>query len=53
MNKISDEQIAHDLAVAVATAKLLKKNNPSADISLVNDYDDAYPTLLSFVQRTR
>ena len=50
---MTNEQIAHDLAVAVVTAKLSQKSNPSADISLVSDYDNAYHRLLDLVQRTR
>ncbi|WP_334427443.1 MULTISPECIES: hypothetical protein [unclassified Levilactobacillus] len=50
---MTDEQLAHDLAVAVVTAKLEKKSNPNADISVVNDYDMAYRQLLSIVKQTR
>ncbi|MGX6472088.1 hypothetical protein [Pediococcus pentosaceus] len=50
---MTNEQIAHDLAVAVAAAKLNQKSNLSADISLVSDYDNAYRYLLDLVQRTR
>lgn len=50
---LSNEQIAHDLAVAVAAAKLSKMTNPSADITLVREYDDAYRRLISLVERTR
>ena len=50
---MTDEQLAHDLAVAVVTAKLEKKSNPNANISVVNDYDMAYRQLLSIVKQTR
>lgn len=50
---MTDEQLAHDLAVAVVTAKLEKKSNPNADISVVNNYDMAYRQLLSIVKQTR
>ncbi|MBM6585190.1 hypothetical protein [Pediococcus acidilactici] len=50
---MTNEQLAHDLAIAVVTAKLEKKSNPNADVSVVNDYDMAYRQLLSIVNRTR
>ncbi|KEZ14837.1 hypothetical protein Lp90_1021 [Lactiplantibacillus plantarum] len=50
---MTNEQLAHDLAIAVVTAKLEKKSNPNADVSVVNDYDMAYRQLLSIVKQTR
>lgn len=48
---ISNEQIAHDLAIAVAEAKLSKSNNPSANIAVINDYQSAKKTFLNLLNQ--
>ncbi|MCR4913079.1 MAG: hypothetical protein K5983_04965 [Lactobacillus sp.] len=47
----NNEKIAHDLAVAVAAAKLSKSNNPQADIEVINDYQKAKNKFLSLLNQ--
>lgn len=48
---ISNEQLAHDLALSVVTAKLNKQAYPSADIAVIKEYKNAYTRLLSLIKR--
>lgn len=50
---ISNEQIAHDLAIAYAQVQASKKSNLHPDISMIRDYKYAYDNLLDLVKRTR
>ena len=43
---ISKEQIAHDLAIAVVTAKLSKKNYPQSNMQLLTDYESEFNEIL-------
>lgn len=43
---ISKEQIAHDLAIAVVTAKLSKKNYPQSNMQLLTDYNSEFNEIL-------
>lgn len=52
-DKISNEQLAHDLAIAVVSAQLSKESNVSAGISVLSKYEDAYDYMLDLIKRTR
>jgi hypothetical protein len=52
-NNLSNEQIAHDLAVAVVSAKISKKAYISSDISVITAYEDAYSDFLRLLNKTR
>lgn len=53
MSEVSNEQVAHDLAIAVVTAQLAKKSNPSADIHWLNQYESAYREFLHLTKSYR
>lgn len=50
---ISNEQLAHDLAIAVVSAQLAHESNVSASISVISKYEYAYSKLLDLLNRTR
>ena len=52
-NMLSNEQIAHDLAIAFVSAKLSKETYISSDISVITAYEDAYSDLLRLLNKIR
>ena len=52
-NNLSNEQIAHDLAIAFVSAKLSKETYISSDISVITAYEDAYSDFLRLLNKIR
>ena len=52
-NILSNEQIAHDLAIAFVSAKLSKETYISSDISVITAYEDAYSDFLRLLNKIR
>ncbi|ABD99064.1 hypothetical protein [Ligilactobacillus salivarius] len=52
-NMLSNEQIAHDLAIAFVSAKLSKETYISSDISVITAYEDAYSDFLRLLNKIR
>lgn len=52
-NMLSNEQIAHDLAIAFVSAKLSKETYISSDISVITAYEDAYSNFLRLLNKIR
>ncbi|MDE1506695.1 hypothetical protein [Ligilactobacillus salivarius] len=52
-NMLSNEQIAHDLAITFVSAKLSKETYISSDISVITAYEDAYSDFLRLLNKIR
>lgn len=52
-NMLSNEQIAHDLAIAFVSAKLSKETYILSDISVITAYEDAYSDFLRLLNKIR
>ena len=52
-NMLSNEQIAHDLAIAFVSAKLSKETYISSDISVITAYEDAYSDFLRLLNKNQ
>lgn len=52
-NMLSNEQIAHDLAIPFVSAKLSKETYISSDISVITAYEDAYSDFLRLLNKIR
>lgn len=52
-NMLSNEQIAHDLAIAFVSAKLSKETYISSDISIITAYEDTYSDFLRLLNKIR